>query len=492
MTHYTTLPVALYFFTVFISGFVILSLEMLGFRFLAPYFGSSTYVWGGLLGVILAALSAGYYFGGILADKKPDGALVFDLILYSTLYLTGVLFFYKDMLDFFAHSGIIWGSIFSSLILFGPTMLLLGMISPFVIKLLAKEDTVGVTSGNIFALSTLGSILGTFFTSFVLIPEAGSFLTLIILTVLLLLLYILGSYRKFHKTLIGTALIIFVLLVPEKKSESRIVFETESAYNVIQVEKNENQYFLYLNDPRWTQSHYLKGLVSSGGYLDFMLLGKFLTDFKDVLILGSGAGVSIRQFLYFSPEVKVDAVELDPKVTEVGRRFFGLVDDPRLKIYTEDARPFLSRIEKQYDLIEADVFSGGPFVPFYLTTREYFELVFQRLRPEGVMLMNVLAVGDDKTFASYLGNTIKSVFPSLFTVDLLKENTLFIAAKEKMSLEQFKIKLQSHPDPVLDPIIQHALDKVVEFRFKEGVPIFTDDRAPVEKLVYEMVKKEYL
>lgn len=463
---------------------------MLGFRLLAPYFGYSTYVWGGMLGVILAALSAGYYLGGVLADKKPEGTVVFDLILYSTLFLIGVLFFYREMLEAFSHSGIILGSIGSSIVLFGPAMLLLGMISPFIIKLLAQEDTVGVTAGKIFALSTLGSILGTFFTSFVLIPEAGSFSTLTLLTVLLLLLYILGSYRKRLKALMGLALIVLVLLVPEKNGESQIVYETESAYNLIRVGKKENQYLLYLNDARWAQSNYQKGFISTGGYHDFMLLGTILTDFKDVLILGAGAGISIRQFLFYSRKAKVDAVEIDPKVIEVGRKFFDLTDDPRLNIYIEDARPFLNRVRKRYDFIEIDAFSGGPFVPFYLTTKEYFELAFQKLRPQGVMMMNVLSTGGDKTFSHRLGNTVKSVFPSLFTVDL-GENILFIAARNPTRLERIKAKLQNNPNPRLSVVVQYALERFEEFDFQEGVPIFSDDRAPAAKLIYEMVRAEY-
>ena len=103
-----------------------------------------------------------------------------------------------------------------------------------------------------------------------------------------------------------------------------------------------------------------------------MLLGMILTDFKDVLVLGAGAGISIRQFLFFSPDVKVDAVEIDPKVVDTARKFFDWKGSPRVNIFIEDARPFLSRTDKKYDLIEMDAFAGGPFVPFYLTTKEYF------------------------------------------------------------------------------------------------------------------------
>ena len=483
-------PFFIYSLTVFICGYVILSLEILGFRLLAPYFGYSSYVWGALIGIIMTALSFGYYLGGMLADKKPRKTLLFDLILYSVIFLIPILFFYKKILSYLSSYGIMLGSILSTTIIFGLPMLLLSMVSPFVIKLLAKEDTVGITAGKIYAISTAGSIVGTFLTSFVLIPYLGSFSSLALMIIILTLLYILGYRGKILRTFLGSTLIILVLLIPKAESEEHIIDEEESAYNLIRVGKKGDVYTLYLNDERWAQSKYIKGFISTGGFTDFMLVGKTLTDLDRMLILGAAGGTSIKQFLFFSSEVKIDAVEIDPKVIDVGRKYFELVDNERLKIYFEDARPFLSHIQREYDIIEIDMFSGGPFVPFYLTTQEFFSMVFEKLNPKGIMLMNVLSVNEDRTLGIHIGNTIKTIFPSLFTVDL-KGNTLLIAFKEKVSLKQVELKLKNNTDERINILTTHALKNIKEFQLQNGYAVFTDNKAPIEKITYEMVKNRY-
>ncbi|GEM_PF-1106913 len=484
------IPVTQYLTVSFFAGFAVLSLEMLGFRFLAPYFGYSTYVWGGLLGSIMAALSGGYYLGGILADKRPEGRLAYQLILYATLYLLGILIFYKSILSILASGGIIWGSLAASVFLFGPPMLLLGMLSPFLIKIIAQKDAVGMASGKVFAISTWGSLAGVFFTSFYLIPEWGSFRTLTFIIVLLAILYVSGNCSSWLKTSGGAAVIALTLIFPNNQAASGVVYQTESAYNLIQIKKNSEGYSLHLNDGRWTHSSYKKGFVSTGNYYDFMLLGTLLTPFKDVLILGTGAGTSIRQFLFFEPDVQIDAVELDPKVVDAGKRFFELPENPNLKIFVEDARPFLTRIDKKYDVIEMDIFSGGPFVPFYLSTKEYFELISEKLKPRGLLMMNSLRIGNNDNFANRLAQTILGEFPSLYKLNL-NNNVLILATKEKTTISAVKKILSEHSESKFKPIVEYALKNIQEFTGDVKNGIFTDDKAPTERLVYEMVKDSY-
>jgi spermidine synthase len=485
-----SIPVTQYLIISFFSGFAVLSLEMLGFRFLAPYFGYSTYVWGSLLGSIMAALSGGYYLGGILADKKPKGRLAYQLILYATLYLMGILFFYKSILGILASGGIIWGSLAASVFLFGPPMLLLGMLSPFLIKIIAQKDAVGMASGKVFAISTWGSLTGVFFTSFYLIPEWGSFRTLTFVIILLAIIYVSGNCNSWFKSGGGAAIIATVMIFPGNQASSDVVYQTESAYNLIQIKKNTEGYSLHLNDGRWTHSSYKKGFVSTGNYYDFMLLGTLLTPFKDVLILGTGAGTSIRQFLFFEPGVKIDAVELDPKVVAAGKQFFELPEVPNLKIFVEDARPFLKRIEKKYDVIEMDIFSGGPFVPFYLSTKEYFKLISNKLKPKGLLLMNSLRIGNKDDFSNRLSQTILEEFPSLYKINL-NNNVLILATKEKTTLNSVKKILSENTGSKIKPIVEYALKNIQEFTSDTKNGIFTDDQAPTERLVFEMVKDSY-
>ena len=437
----------------------------------------------------MATLSAGYYFGGTLADRKPEAGLVYDLILYAALYLIPVLIFYKKLLGELTGIGIIWGSILGTGLLFGPAMILLGMVSPFLIRLLAREDTVGVTTGKVFAISTWGSLLGTFLTSFVLIPELGSLKTLVGLIVALLVLYISGSVSM-RKKIVGIGLIILALGMPDKKVRPNVVYETESAYNLIQVKKVQGQLELHLNDGYLYHSLYREGYISTGSYYDFMLLGTLLTNSRDILILGAGAGTSARQLLFIAPKSQIDAVEIDPKVIEIGHRYFGLPRKDNLKIFIEDARPYLTQTDKTYDLVEVDTFSGGPFIPFYLSTREFFSLVRRRLKPGGWMMMNVFAPGGNEKLSHNLGATVKAVFPSLFILEL-EDNLLFFAPRGAESLDEFKNKLKNQPVSNLTVLTKFALKHASEFKPRKDALILTDDRAPTEKLVYDMIEDEF-
>tara|TARA_B100000686_G_scaffold346864_1_gene434370 strand:+ start:1045 stop:2526 length:1482 start_codon:yes stop_codon:yes gene_type:complete len=476
-----------WFVTAFVSGFVVLSLEMLGFRFLAPWFGYSTYVWGSLLGVIMAALSVGYYCGGVLVDRKPESTLLMDIILIATIYLALIALFYRNVLEVLSSCGIVWGSILGSIILFGPPMALLGTVSPFLIRLLAHEETVGAVTGKIFAVSTWGSLLGTFLTSFVLIPEFGSFKTLLGLTLVLSTLYLFGSLNKNWRILFGIGTLTFVFYLPGETLESGIVYQTESAYNLVKVRKNEDIYTLNLNGGPWTHSRYNKGMVSTGSYYDFMLIGPLLTKSKDLLILGAGAGTSIRQFLINFPEIHVDAVEIDPKVIAVGKHFFDWPQSQNLKIFIEDARPFLSHTQKLYNLIEVDVFNGGPFIPFYLSTKEFFGQIRQKLAPNGWLMMNVITEKNNRLFSDSMGSTILTVFPNLYILDL-GNNMLLFAPTKATNYTVLKTILKNVPPSPLKVLSNYTLENIYEYHPTKKALVFTDDKAPTEKLIYDLLK----
>ena len=483
-------PLIFWFSTAFISGFVILSLEMLGFRLLAPHFGYSTYVWGGLLGSIMATLSLGYFFGGNLADLKPKGTLALDFILLATGYLIFIALSYKIILEMLTGWGIVFGSIMGSIILFGPPMILLGMIPPFLIRLMANEKTIGSISGKIFAVSTWGSLLGTFLTSFILIPEYGSFKTLVGLILILSVLYFTGNFSKWWRAITGVGIIIFTLFLPGEQTDGKIVYQTESAYNLIQVKKIKNLHTLILNGGIRAHSIYRKGLTSTGSYYDFMLLGPFLTQSKNLLILGMGAGTSLRQFQINFPNLHIDAVEIDPKIVAVGKQFFDWSENSNLNIFIEDARPFLDQTTKQYDLIEVDIFKGGPFIPFYLSTQEFFSQIKKKLAPKGWMMMNVITGKENRLFSDSLGKTVNSVFSKLYILDL-GGNLLFLAPKYSIHLDELRTILKTVSNSPLKILSDHALEHIHEFKTKANSIIFIDDKAPTEKLIYDLVKNEY-
>ena len=438
----------------------------------------------------MAALSAGYYFGGVLADRKPEGILALNAILFANGYLIFIALFYKAILDNLIVSDIIWGSILASSFLFGPPMVLLGMMSPFLIRLLAQENTVGSIAGKIFAISTGGSILGTFLTSFVLIPELGSFKTLVALILALAILYISGSLNRGWNLATGGGFIVLALLLPGNKIGAEIAYQTESAYNLIQVKKEKNFYTLALNGGKRAHSSYNKGFVSTGSYFDFMLIGPTLTQSKNLLILGAGAGTSIRQFLKNFPNLQVDAVEIDRKIIAVGEKFFDWPHSPNLKIFVEDARPFLNKASKFYDLIEIDTFAGGPFIPFYLSTKEFFVKVKEKLSPNGWMMMNVITGKKSPLFSDSLGKTVQTVFPNLYILDL-GGNLLFFAPKRHIELAELKLILENVAFSHLKNLAGLALERIYKSSPKKNALVFTDDKAPTEKLIYDLVKTGY-
>ena len=193
----------LLYLTSFLTGFIVLSLEILGFRMLSPYFGYSIYTSGSLIGIILSSLTIGYYLGGILADKNKDINLMFKLILIADIYLFLIGIFYNKVFLYFSKFNLVYGTILSSIIIFTLPIILLSIVSPYLIKLLSSDNNVGRTTGKISALSTIGNISGVFITTFIFIPNIGTHKTIYILAILLLIISLLWLVKTSKKYLLG-------------------------------------------------------------------------------------------------------------------------------------------------------------------------------------------------------------------------------------------------------------------------------------------------
>ncbi len=483
--HYTDLKIVTFF-----SGAVIMVLEILGFRILAPFFGFSVYVSGSLIGIVLLALSAGYYFGGHLADRRPDRTILYKLIFFADIHIILISFFYNNIIESCSKFGVIYGSIISTFILFAPAMILLGTIPPFIIRLMTKDRTaVGSIAGDITAIGTIGSIVGTFGATFVLIPKLGSHWTMYLCSIVLLIIavYGLGVRRKRYALLI---LMVFVFNLLPNTTESGIIYKKESPYNLVQVKKMENgNLTLMLNSNKWFHSVFNPDSELVSGYYDYLNVAPALTDAEDILILGMGGGTSALQFLkYFNADV--DAVEIDPLVVEVGKEFFGLKESARLHIYAEDARPFLHNSDKSYDVIELDVFHGGVYAPFYVLTEEFFRSVHDHLKPEGVMVINVLSPynnGNRTLLVDTVGKTMSSVFPSIYKIEM-SMNHLLYATKEDTSLYDIKNRLSSYKGaPEMEEIMKSASRRILALGIKGDAAVLTDDKAPVADITYRMM-----
>jgi spermidine synthase len=499
--------------TAFISGFCILGLELLGFRIFAPTFGYSTYVSAGIVGSVLFVLSIGYMLGGSLADRYPNPALLYKIILAAGIYLFPMLLLYKKIMDFaFQNLGTIAGSVTAALLIYAVPMILLSMVGPFVIKLLAMQTDVGRTAGKVFFISTIGSLLGTFLTPLVLIYFFGSHVTFIILSATVLLMAIAGMLPFNFMFVITAALFGLIPVSFSGQSEyldhlkyggqtqiEKLTYEKESFYNLLRVveEKTfedgslvDTKYRLSVN--LWTS--YSVSVSARNGYLtdsyyDYFAVVPMLTEGKDILILGMGTGTSVKQFEHFYPEARIDAVEIDPEIIRIAaEKWFDVHETDRIRIFPLDARPFLSKTDKKYDVIELDMFQGGPDIPFYVTTLEFYRMIHDHLKPGGVLTMNVLQLDMDKRLAGSVGKTLREVFPSLYEANL-STNVILVAFKEDKSLREINARLEEErlKHPGLERMAGNL--KLREFTSYPGSQVFTDDKANIEILTFSMVER---
>lgn len=495
-------------FTAFVGGFAIMGLELSGFRIFSPVFGYSIYVSGSLIGIIMVALSCGYIVGGKLADKYRSKKLLFQIILGAGCYSLVMVVAYKFVLDFCFMSiatnlGTLTGILVATVIIYGPSMFLLSMISPYIIRLLAHEEDIGSTAGNIYGISTIGSVFGTFLTSFVLIFLIGSHWTLVIFSVLILLTAVIGLVSHSRIYLLALAVLMLIPLsspkLPSNIDPKNIVLHKESLYNDIHLIKvpdklnpHKAKYQLKVN--WWTSySTSLEGnQVLTQRYYDFFNIAPLLTPTRRILILGMGAGTSVLQYQKLFPEAAIDAVEIDPEIVKIAEneKYFGVKETEKVKIYAEDARPYLKRTDKKYDVVELDMFQGGPYVPFYVTTSEFYKLLKSRLEEDAVVVMNILALNEDKTLAASIVETLKDVFPSVYVVENYN-NLIAFAFNRPTTLKQIKERL--HIKKLRYPTIAKTIDTTIDhLLIMSPAPrahIFTDSKADVEKITFAMVER---
>jgi len=484
--------------TAFAGGFCIMGLELLGFRLFAPTFGYSSYVWGSLIGIILAALSVGYVFGGRLADRKPQATVLYKLVLAAGCYLFVMLILYRRILSFsYMRLGTVLGSMFATCLIYGPPMVLLSMVSPFIIRLLTVEQKAGSIAGGIYGISNTGSILGTFLTAFVLVRVLGSHLTFILLSLIIVTVGLVGLVSHSPRWAVSLLVLAITPFSFPRRAEN-LLLRRESFYNDLRVLKREDGK-MTLSVNRWTSYSVAvgekDGYLTGRSYYDYFNAAALLTEPREILVLGMGAGTSVKQYLHFFPEAHIEAVEIDPEIIRIAKdkRYFGVEEGPRLKIFAKDARPFLSKTEKKYDVIEVDMFQGGPYVPFYVTSKEFFELVVEHLQPNGVMMMNVLSLSDNWTLLCSIEKTIKAAFPTVLTVRVGRSsNYLLIGLKRKMNVpgevsQILRGKMGTHAE--LRRTINDFIDNIVFLPELEEAHVFTDDKSDVERVTFKMVDR---
>ena len=470
---------------VFIAGAATLAVEICASRLLAPFFGSSTVVWANVIGLILASLSIGYWLGGKLADRRPTPRTLGAVVTAAACLVAVIPFVARPLLDFAVEgldrvsAGAAIGSFFGVLVLFVPPVILLGMVAPFAIRLAITDvETAGAVSGRLYAVSTVGSLLGTFLSALVLIPAIGTQRTMIASAAVIGLG---GAVLLGRRWFALAAALAALLLIPPGtvKAQSGLIYERESRYQFIQVvQEQDGERKLFLDEGLATHSVWRKGEVLTGGVWDtYPAVATLAPQVKRAAMLGNAAGTAARAFALFYPGVKMDGVELDPAVSDAGRRYFEMEETAGLTVHDLDARAFLRRTDAKYDVIIVDAYRP-PYVPFYLATKEFFELVRDHLNPGGVVALNVASTPDDHRLAEEIGGTLATVMPTSYWQPL-RFNRIVIGQNGRRGATHLG-------GPRLAPL-SPLLSELSETPVSPSSDPWTDDKAPVEWITDRMI-----
>ena len=470
---------------VFAAGVGSLATEIAASRLLAPYFGNSTIVWANVIGLILASLSLGYWLGGRFADRRPSPRALGVLVVAAACLIAVIPFVARPLLDLSVEgldrvsAGAAIGSFFGVLVLFVPPVVLLGMVAPFAIRLaLTDVASAGTVAGRLYAVSTIGSLLGTFLSALVLIPAIGTQRTLLAAATLI---GAGGALLLGTRWLVLAAALAALLLIPPGavKAQAGLLYEDESRYQFIQVVERDGVRRLYLDEGLATHSVWRRDTVLTGGVWDtYLAVATLPPRLQRVVMLGNAAGTAARAFARFYPGVRIDGVELDPAVSAAGRRFFEMGKTPGLEVHDLDARAYLRRTDRRYDLIIVDAYRP-PYVPFYLATREFFELVRDHLNPGGVVALNVATTPDDHRLAEEIAGTLAAVIPATSAWQPLRFNRIVIARKRPVRGRQ-----RFHTG-VVTPLTNDLARHLRPVRPSDDP--WTDDRAPVEWITDRMI-----
>jgi len=489
---------------VFVVGAATMGLEMSASRLLAPYFGNSLPVWGILIGMMLAFLSGGYLLGGRLASRSPAAFLLEKLVAWAGLALGLLPHLSRPILQKAAaalagyQAGAVLGSLIGVMCLFAVPVILLAMALPIVVDLQSSTpESSGRSAGRVYALSTAGSLLGTFATVFVLIPNVGTRSTLLAISLSLLGSVTICLLRR-HPGRAAVVLLVALVLAalhycqrgPVKPTVG-LLFETDSAYNYIQVVQRGEEVQLKLNEGEGIQSTFHPTRILTGLFYDYLLLAPLFRSEPStegpasVCLIGLAAGTCARQYSAAYGPVPITGVEIDPAIVEAGRRFFAL-DRSNLQIIVDDGRHYLANSTATFDVILLDAYRP-PYIPFHLATVEFFDEALAHLSTDGVLAVNVARTEEGAQLVEAIGCTLGTVFPSVYVIDVTGNlNSILIASRQGTQLPLIEQKLLAVSQPLLQNVVQRAWGRIREFASPKCT-VLTDDHAPVEQIVHTIM-----
>jgi spermidine synthase len=518
-------------FAVFVSGGVLLGVEIAASRVLAPWFGNSLYVWGALIGVVLTGLSLGYWLGGALADRRPSLDLLLAAIAVGALLVLAVPLAGDTVLEAVTRwdPGPRLNPLLSATVLFGPLSVVLGTVTPIAVRTQARSlDTVGRTAGRLFAVSTLGSIAGVFATAFVLVPELGTdeLLALGAAALFVAVAVLAAGSRRLVAAAVALlalagSVVVSRALAPEQggrlnAAQSRnyspvfrlrgdpnadavdfgvegvkVRFRKETAYHSLAVVEDGRDRFLRFDSSFQSGMRIGRPFATVFAYTDFFHLAlAYNADARDVLFVGLGGASAQKRLWRDYPRLRIQVAELDPAVVDVARRWFALPRDPRLSVAVADGRRYLAREQRRWDVIALDAYYADS-IPFHLTTREFLELVRSRLEPGGVVVANVIgtiAGPNSKLFRSFV-RTYRSVFSTVLVHPVSDapdslQNLIVVAGdfappSKRTLLTRWRAERPSTA-PRLENAINDRYDQPID---TTDVPLLTDDYAPTDALI---------
>jgi spermidine synthase len=503
------------YFTVFVAGMTTMAAEFGASRLLGNIFGTSSPVWAVIIGLILVYLTAGYFLGGRWADRSPHIKTLFSILAWGAFTMGVIPFISTPVLRLAANAfdklqiGLLAGAFAGVLVLFSIPVTLFGMVSPFAIRLLMKDaEKSGNISGTVYGISTIGSFIGTFLPTLLLIPTIGTTRTFLVFSLSLLFVALAGlGLSAGRRTLfpyllmvLALALLAFIIGRSSIKNSTGQIYETESAYNYIQVLEINGTRYLRLNEGQGIHSEYNPQTLAYGGPWQQFLVSPFFyaeqkpENVRRIAIVGLAAGTTARQASAVFPNVTIDGFEIDPKIVAVGREFFDM-NLPDLNVIIQDGRWGLANSPEQYDLICVDAYRP-PYIPPHLTTQEFFRIAADHLNPYGSIAINVGRSPGDRRLIDGLATTLGTIFASIYVMDIpntfnsMVFATLLPTSRTAMEQNLATLTSQGNVDGLLIDSISLTLDNLQSAPQKTVV--FTDDRSPIEWITNTMILNFFL
>ena len=496
----------LHYLVVFVSGAVLMALEIAGSRVLAPNFGSSIFVWGSLISVVMTALSIGYYWGGWLSAREPSYGKLATLLAIPGGVIFFLPFVYPTMNDWIASFDL--GNRLSPLLACSVLFLLpgvfLGTVSPYVIRLAAtKINTVGSTAGTLYAVSTAGSIFGTLLTAFYLIPVLGVSniihslgVTLVVLSFIVVPLMRLQRMAVTRAVTASWLLFGSFNLIGTPVAWAKTLLQKETFYHRIRVEEDEEARYMYFDRTLQSAMTLKDPTALRLVYSRYTSIGMtFRPDAKRMLLIGVGGGSIPKKLNKEFPNLVIDGIDLDPEVIRIAKDHFNLAENKNLALHAQDGRLFLTRTQHQYDIIMLDAYFTDS-MPFHLATKQFFELAQKKLAPNGIVVANLISAvtGPSGKIARSFIRTQRQVFPQTYIFASRRpdnvsletiQNVIVVATRDKQRVDIKEIVKRAtaldkglFPDPVQDIAVAYY-----DRPLPEDAPILTDDFAPTDNLL---------